>query len=231
MAFVVVGQSAGAALLQRQAGLGSVEGLDLALLVEREHDGVLRRVHVEPDDVTDLGRELRIVRELEGADAVRRQPVCAPDTLNRGQADPGGPGHSPAGPVGRLSGRFAEGQRDDALGHLRAERRDAGRPRLVAKQTFDTLLHEALLPPPHRRLALGRAAHDRDGAEAFGGGEHDPGAPHVLLWAVAVRHDSFEPVTVRGGQFDGNSCAHRQDSHVRRPAGILNRIPASGSIH
>ena len=41
---VVVGHRAGAALLHRQAGLGAVERLDLALLVDREHDGVRRRV-------------------------------------------------------------------------------------------------------------------------------------------------------------------------------------------
>ena len=62
-----------AAMILSQAGLGSVEGLDLALFVEREHDSVLRRIDMEPNDVADLGRELRIVQELEGADAVRRQ--------------------------------------------------------------------------------------------------------------------------------------------------------------
>jgi hypothetical protein len=90
----------------------------------------------------DLGRELRIVRELEGADAVRRQPVCAPDALNRGQADSGGSGHRPAGPVGRLARRFGEGQRDNVLGHVRPERPDAGRPRLVAEQPRATLVPE-----------------------------------------------------------------------------------------
>ena len=35
---VVVGHGAGAPLLHRQAGLGAVERLDLALLVDRQHD-------------------------------------------------------------------------------------------------------------------------------------------------------------------------------------------------
>ena len=38
VALVVVGHGAAAALLQRQAGLGAVERLDLALLVDRQHD-------------------------------------------------------------------------------------------------------------------------------------------------------------------------------------------------
>src|SRR6476619_3006718 len=36
MAFVVVGHGSGAALLHRQAGLGAIKGLDLALLINRE---------------------------------------------------------------------------------------------------------------------------------------------------------------------------------------------------
>ena len=54
VALVVVGHGPGAALLQRQAGLGAVERLDLALLVDRQHDGVRRRIDVEPDDVAQL---------------------------------------------------------------------------------------------------------------------------------------------------------------------------------
>ena len=133
--------------------------------------------------------------------------------------------------MGRLARWFGKGQRDDALGHLRPQRRDAGRPGLVAEQAVYSLPHEPLLPAPHRRLALGRATHDRDSAKALGGGEHDPGTPDVLLWTVAVRHDGFESGAVRGGEFDGDSCAHRADSHVQRFAGIPNRIPMSGSIH
>src|SRR3954470_1693750 len=70
MALVVVGHGAGAALLQRQAGLGAIERLDLRLLVNRQHHGMGRRVNVEADDVAQLRHELGIVRELEAADAV-----------------------------------------------------------------------------------------------------------------------------------------------------------------
>ena len=55
---------AGASLLQRQAGLGPVERLDLALLVDRQHDGMRRRVDIEPDHVAQLVDELRVVESL-----------------------------------------------------------------------------------------------------------------------------------------------------------------------
>ena len=59
VALVVMGHRAGAALLHRQAGLGAVERLDLALLVDRQHDGMGRRIDVQADDVPQLGDELR----------------------------------------------------------------------------------------------------------------------------------------------------------------------------
>jgi hypothetical protein len=55
-------------------------------------------------------------------------------------------------------------------------------------------------------------------AEPVGGGQHDPGAPDVLLRAVAVRHDGFEPVMLSGGYFDNEPGAHRTNSH-REPQG------------
>ena len=86
MALVIMGHSFGAAFLQGQARLGAIQGLDLRFLIDAKHDGVGGRIDIEAGDVADLGGELRIVGELEGADAVRGQVVGAPDALNRGQA-------------------------------------------------------------------------------------------------------------------------------------------------
>ncbi len=47
VALVVVGHGRAPARLQRQAGLGAVERLDLALLVDGHHHGVAGRVHVQ----------------------------------------------------------------------------------------------------------------------------------------------------------------------------------------
>ena len=44
VAQIVVGQGAGLARLERQPGLGAVEGLDLGLLVDRQDHGMLGRV-------------------------------------------------------------------------------------------------------------------------------------------------------------------------------------------
>lgn len=72
VALVVVSHGAEPALLHGQAGMGAVERLDLALLVDRQHDGMGRRVDIEADDVAQLVDELRIVGQLELAPAVGR---------------------------------------------------------------------------------------------------------------------------------------------------------------
>ena len=46
---------------QLQIALGPFERLDVRLLVDRQHDGVVRRVEVEPDDLGGLGDEVGIV--------------------------------------------------------------------------------------------------------------------------------------------------------------------------
>ena len=59
---VVVRHGLAASRLDRQSGLGAVERLDLALLVNRQHHGVGRRVDIEPDDISQLGGKARIAR-------------------------------------------------------------------------------------------------------------------------------------------------------------------------
>ena len=119
MPLVVVGHGAKTALFHRQAGLGAVERLDLRLFVDREHDGVGRRVDVEPDHIAQFGDEVGIVRKLELPHPMGPKPVCAPDALHRADADAGRLGHHGGDPVGRLGGRVAQRQGDHPLGHLR----------------------------------------------------------------------------------------------------------------
>jgi hypothetical protein len=61
-----------ASRLDRQSGLGAVERLDLALLVNRQHHGVGWRVDIQPDNICQLGGKARIARALEGAQPMRR---------------------------------------------------------------------------------------------------------------------------------------------------------------
>ena len=110
VALIVVGPRRGTAWLQRQPGLGAVEGLDLGFLVHREHDRMGGRIDIEPNHVLEPLGKLRVARELEGADPVWLQAVRGPDALHRAQADARRFGHHPPGPVRGLAGRFGQGQ-------------------------------------------------------------------------------------------------------------------------
>ena len=231
MPFVVVGYGAGAALLHGQAGLGAVERLDLALLVNRQHDGMGGRIDIEPDDVAQLVDEVGIVGELELPHPVRLQPVCAPDALHRADGDASLLGHHGTGPVGRLGGRVGERQGDDALDHLRPKRRDARGPRLVAQEAVEAFLHEALLPSPDAGFRLGRASHDLVGAEPIGGQQDDLRPPDMLLGGVAVPDQGLKVPAVSRRDGDGNPRAHAPDSHATHRPGIPRGIPALDFIH
>ena len=214
MPLVVVGHGAKTALFHRQAGLGAVERLDLRLFVDREHDGVGRRVDVEPDHIAQFGDEVGIVRKLELPHPMGPKPVCAPDALHRADADAGRLGHHGGDPVGRLGGRVAQRQGDHPLSHLRAERRDARWPCLVAQQTVVALLGEALLPAPDAGLRLAGPAHDPIGADAISAVQYDPCAPNMLLGDVAVPDERLQTTTVGRAQDDADSWAHEPDSHT-----------------
>jgi hypothetical protein len=60
-----------ASALQRQAGLSTIQSLNLALLVGTQHQRMLRRVEVQTDNVFQFLGELRIVDDFEGFDEMR----------------------------------------------------------------------------------------------------------------------------------------------------------------
>ena len=93
MALVIVGERAGAPALQREAWLGAIQGLDLALLIQREDDRPLGRLQVQPDDIAEFFHEGGVGRQLERPDPVGAQPMGLPDARNRGVMETGHLGH------------------------------------------------------------------------------------------------------------------------------------------
>jgi hypothetical protein len=58
MALVIMGQGTGAPLLHWHTRLGAIKRLDLALLIDRQDNGVIGRINVEPDDLVQFGGKL-----------------------------------------------------------------------------------------------------------------------------------------------------------------------------
>ena len=94
------------------------ECLDLALLVDREDDGVGGRIDVEADDGAQFGGKLRVGGQLALLDAVRLKAVFAPDTVDGTGADIDGLRRHGRRPFGRLGGRVGLAERDDAPGDV-----------------------------------------------------------------------------------------------------------------
>src|SRR5580658_9544640 len=150
VAFVIVREGCAFPPLQRKTRLGPVKRLDLAFLVDGDHHRMAWRVHVKTDDIIKLGGEVGIVGSLEGPDPVRLELMGSPYALDRSQRKTHRLGHGAAGPMGDCSGRFAQGALDHGM-HLGLWHwRDAGRAGLVAQQTLNAFLGEALLPAHHR---------------------------------------------------------------------------------
>ena len=97
--FVVVGHGLAATALQGQAGLGAIQGLDLALFVHAQHQRVFRRVQIQAHDVFHVFCKLGIVADLETRDPVRFQAVTAPDSTHAGVANFHGRRHAACAPV------------------------------------------------------------------------------------------------------------------------------------
>ena len=83
MALVVVGLPFGDRRLQRQQRRRTIQGLDLALLIDGENEGLVRRIQIEPDHIAQLFDEMRIPRELELLHPMGLEAVLPPDPLHR----------------------------------------------------------------------------------------------------------------------------------------------------
>jgi hypothetical protein len=214
VALVVVGHGGGTPLLQGQARLGAVECLDLALLIDREHDGLLGRIDIKPDHVMHLVDEVGIIGELELPDAMRLQSVRPPDALHRAGADAGRLRHHGRGPVRGRSRRIGLRESDHARRNFRSERRNAGGSGLVTQQTLEALQCEAFLPAPDAGLGLAGPTFDLAGAGPVRTQQYDLGSPNLLLGGIAIPHKRLQTQTIGGCNSDRNTSAHASDSHA-----------------
>src|SRR5579883_1473392 len=76
---VIMGLARRYARAQWQNRLCAVECLDLTFLIHAEHDGVVWRTHVQPDDIPHLLHELWIFGDLKVLHPMWLQTECVPD--------------------------------------------------------------------------------------------------------------------------------------------------------
>ena len=153
---------------QREAGLGAIQSLDLALLVEGEDHGVVRRVHVDAYHVVELLDEAGIAGKLEAPDLMRLESVLAPDP-------PDGHMVSRALPISRLVQWATPSSPvvlDDLLLDLAGDRAGSAGAGSVALDSIEVAPH-----PEARRVDT----HGRSDRTRFspGGGQDNLGSFHL----------------------------------------------------
>ena len=146
VALVVVRHGGGTTGLHRQARLGAIKRLHLALLVATQHQRVLGRGHVQTDDVFELLDELGIARYLEALDPVRLQAARLPNALDRGVAHPSHRRQRARAPLGRTLRLGLRGQAHD-LGRVDLGLAPAARQILL--DGLQSARRVALAPAPH----------------------------------------------------------------------------------
>jgi hypothetical protein len=171
VAVVVMGVGLKAAGVERQAGLGALEGLDLTFLIAAEHQGLVGRREVQTNHIPELGFKSRIGRELKGAREVGFEVVLSPEFLHRAFAHAGVARHrthAPAGARGRGLDHLAQGHL------LRVESAGASRPGLVF-QGRQAGAGVTVAPLAHRVDVQADVGRDLLIGPALGRQQHHPG--------------------------------------------------------
>ena len=217
VALVIVRAPLRHARQHRQDRLCTVERLDLALFVDTEHQGAVRRREIQAYDVADLVHEVRIAGQLERLRAVRLQAEGAPDAPDRRVRKAAFLGHRAQRPMGGVRRRRAERPLDN-LGHLIVrERSRPSRPRLI-RQPLDARLQEAPAPLADRvlvhaefgchRLVRQAVRAAQDHAAAIGDRARDPAPSSLTLkirpFFIVQNQDRHRPAS---------TTRHRNDLH------------------
>src|SRR5208282_373836 len=163
VSIVVVGDPFNVAQAERQHWLGSLERLDLALLVHPQYQRFVRRVEIKPAHVPHLCHQKRIGGELAAPAAVRLQTEQREIARYRAFGDAGLLGHRAHAPRGRGLGLAVEHPVDQPGALLVAVAARASRSQLIV-QPRQALLYEAPAPFTHRRQTPRKPP--RDGAVA-----------------------------------------------------------------
>ncbi|TKS58407.1 MAG: hypothetical protein EWM73_03544 [Nitrospira sp.] len=212
VALVVVRHGSAAALLQGEARLGAVEGLDLAFLVDTQDQGFVRGIEVQADDIVELLDKMLVAAQLEGLDQMRLEVVPFPDAADGGLAQPVRLGHAAGTPMGRRGRRGVEGRLDHRAHRPLRDARDTSRARGVLFQSRTAKSQKPLSPQLHRRAGDTQLVGDVLTQAALGGQLDNPCAVHQSHGDAPPVRPGGEGDAFIGGQHNG--LGHPTHTHT-----------------
>ena len=223
MADIVMGPGRGVAGSRGQGLRSASQGWDLRLLVDGQHDRMVRRVHVQTDNITDLPGKGGIPRDLEGRHPMGVQPVSAQNGAHARHGHARLAGQGLERPVARMLGRWLH-RRLNHLGHLlQTDGSPTGRAGLVPPQTGDAFRLETIPPTPYGELGHARATHGLEQAMARAQRQDDAGSPDMLRRRLRMGADLFQALAVGAGQDNGGTGGPGHDPlRVRGMKGPVN---------
>lgn len=174
-----------------QHRLTAIERLDLRLLVDAQHQRMRRRRDVETDNVTHLGDEVGIGRQLEGIQPMRLQPECAPDALDSRHRQPACSRHAARTPLGGVSRQALQRLDDHRLDPLIVRCPRRARARLVA-QTVEPVGQEPTAPFADRQATNSQPRSHLYVGAASNAAQHDPGSKRQRLRRFAPCRQSAQ---------------------------------------
>jgi hypothetical protein len=197
----------------RQRRGGPLQGLDLGLLVDAKHHRLRRRMQIQPDDVADLGLQLRVGGERERLRPPRLDPEAVPDPGDGGVRDRRAlPGQrrsqQPGGPVRRpeLHRRLGQGQLQHPIAQRLRQLGRLARPRQIL-QPGQAVLGIAAAPGHHRSLGATDQRGDLLTRHSVRGQQHDPGAFDLASRRTLVPSSPLSSRRSVSGTFTVRTCA------------------------
>ena len=166
---------------QLEMALGVLQRLDVRLLVDRQHDGVLRWIEIEPDDLGRLGDEIRIVGLAPRLTRGEIDPLLAQETtdvlIRHVDQFPRQQRRRPAAVAGRR--RLIEQRQNPLVGVASVTR---GRPgsRQIAQPT-QALARKARAPSADPPRPGPQLIGDRAGRAALRSQQNDAGPPRLAV--------------------------------------------------
>ena len=198
-----------------QHRLSTIQRLHLGFLVDAQHQGVVRRIEVEADDIADLFDEEGLIGDLEVALPMRLHAKQIEPALDRALGYAGFLGHRAHAPM-RAIGRLGLQRSMDDFGDSFIIMGSGPTAFQVIVQPLDAVIEVTLVPFSDGVLVQTQALGNGGVGFALGAGQNDLCAPdqsmrkrtgigeaEKLSVIIVAQHDGLTGTTTRHGQKPG----------------------------